>query len=81
MPAACDWQLKQVAHLSSYVQPWITVMIVEKRTLLCEYGKDCASALCGHDARMMFAECVQRLFRTGELTTRSTLLVQMELKA
>ena len=56
-------------------------MIVEKRALLCGYGKDCASALCCHGARMMFAECSRRLFRTSELTTRSTLAAQMELKA
>ena len=37
--------------------PRITGMIVEKRTLPCGYGKDCASAFRGHGARMLFAEC------------------------
>ena len=32
------------------------VMIVGKRPLVCGYGKDCASALCGSGARMLFAE-------------------------
>ena len=41
------------------------VMIVGKRASVCGYGKDCASALRGSGARMLFAECDHFCARPG----------------
>ena len=45
---------------------WSRCVRTARFTLLCGYGKDCASALRGHGAHMMFDESVRRLLRSDE---------------
>ena len=63
------WRI-QIEHMNDHCR-CVIAMTVNKRALLCGYGKDSASALCGPVARMLFAESVPlRALKAGLFTVK-----------